>query len=230
MISGRKRHVAVDKLGLLLAVTAASADDGNAAPEVLWLLDDDKKFPRLEVVDADPKSENATVKGVAGGAGRSVLAGGGQASRGAGGLRQVAQALGGRDDLLDKIDAEFDRELFEIACEAVRRRVEPLTWEAFRLLAIGGLSGHEVAERLGMKPNTSFVARFRVQRLMREEIERLDRPINPSTRDGQPRGRGASPAVWATGAASGEGAAGAARPSGLATTLSPGFRPSRISA
>jgi Transposase DDE domain len=64
MVSGRKRHVAVDKLGLLLAVavTAASADDGNAAPEVLWQLDDQKKFPRLEVVYADQKSENATVK------------------------------------------------------------------------------------------------------------------------------------------------------------------------
>jgi putative transposase len=64
MIGGRKRHVAVDKLGLLLAVavTAASADDGNAAPEVLWQLDDDVRFPRLEVVYADQKYENATVK------------------------------------------------------------------------------------------------------------------------------------------------------------------------
>jgi putative transposase len=51
-------------MGLLLAmaVTAASADDGNAAPEVLWQLDDDKKFPKLEVVYADQKYENATVK------------------------------------------------------------------------------------------------------------------------------------------------------------------------
>lgn len=63
-VSGRKRHIAVDMMGLLLgvAVTAASADDGNAAPEVLWQLDDDAKFPRLEVVYADRKYENATVK------------------------------------------------------------------------------------------------------------------------------------------------------------------------
>ena len=42
LVSGRKRHIAVDMMGLLLgvAVTAASADDGNAAPEVLWQLDD----------------------------------------------------------------------------------------------------------------------------------------------------------------------------------------------
>jgi len=64
MISGRKRHIATDMMGLLLgvAVTAASADDGNAASEVLWQLDDAERFPRLEVVYADQKYENATVK------------------------------------------------------------------------------------------------------------------------------------------------------------------------
>lgn len=64
MVSGRKRHIAVDIMGLLLgvAVTAASADDGNAAPEVLWQLDDAQRFPRLAVVYADQKYENATVK------------------------------------------------------------------------------------------------------------------------------------------------------------------------
>ena len=64
MVDGRKRHFAVGMMGLLLgvAVTAASADDGNAAPEVLWQLDDGQKFPRLEVVYADQKYEDATVK------------------------------------------------------------------------------------------------------------------------------------------------------------------------
>lgn len=64
LVSGRKRHIAVDMMGLLLGVagTAVSADDGNAASEVLWQLDDGKRFPRLEVVYADQKYENATVK------------------------------------------------------------------------------------------------------------------------------------------------------------------------
>jgi putative transposase len=63
-VSGRKRHIAVDMMGLLLgvAVTAASADDGNAASEVLWQLDDRARFPRLEVVYADEKYENATAR------------------------------------------------------------------------------------------------------------------------------------------------------------------------
>jgi transposase len=58
-ISGRKRHLVVDTLGLLMAVvvTAASADDGATAPRVLGELDR-SRFPRLEVIVADQKSNN----------------------------------------------------------------------------------------------------------------------------------------------------------------------------
>ncbi len=53
-IKGRKRHMAVDSLGLLLAVvvTGAGVLDGTAAPDVLGLLDPDR-FPRLERVWVD---------------------------------------------------------------------------------------------------------------------------------------------------------------------------------
>lgn len=58
-VGGRKRHVVVDTLGLLLAVvvTAASADYGATAPEVLGQLDG-RRFPRLEVIFADAKFNN----------------------------------------------------------------------------------------------------------------------------------------------------------------------------
>jgi len=58
-ITGRKRHVVVDTLGLLLAVvvTAASADDAAAAPRVLHQLDA-KAYPRLKTVWADSKYHN----------------------------------------------------------------------------------------------------------------------------------------------------------------------------
>jgi putative transposase len=58
-VSGRKRHVVVDPLGLLMAVvvTAASADDGATAPRVLGQLDR-SRFPRLEVIFADQKFRN----------------------------------------------------------------------------------------------------------------------------------------------------------------------------
>jgi putative transposase len=58
-VRGRKRHVVVDTLGLLMAVavTAASADDGATAPRVLGQLDR-ARFPRLRVIVADQKYHN----------------------------------------------------------------------------------------------------------------------------------------------------------------------------
>ena len=58
-ITGRKRHLAVDTLGLLLAVmvTSAAIDDAAAAPAVLGQLDAER-FPRLKVIWADNKYHN----------------------------------------------------------------------------------------------------------------------------------------------------------------------------
>jgi len=58
-ITGRKRHVSVDILGLLLAVvvTSAAIDDAVAAPQVLGQLGRDA-YPRLAVVWADSKYHN----------------------------------------------------------------------------------------------------------------------------------------------------------------------------
>jgi len=55
-VRGRKRHVVVDTLGLLLGVvvTAANIDDARAAEEVLAQMPG-ADFPRLEVVQADNK-------------------------------------------------------------------------------------------------------------------------------------------------------------------------------
>jgi putative transposase len=58
-IKGRKRHLVVDSLGLLLAVlvTSAGVDDGVAAKEVLGLVDSEA-FPRLRIVYGDHKYHN----------------------------------------------------------------------------------------------------------------------------------------------------------------------------
>jgi len=58
-ITGRKRHIAFDSLGLLLAVvvTAASIDDGEAAPRVLGQLAR-RRYPRLDTVYGDGKYNN----------------------------------------------------------------------------------------------------------------------------------------------------------------------------
>jgi putative transposase len=58
-LSGRKRHIVVDVLGLLLAVvvTAASVDDGTGAPSVLGRLTAEHRS-RLKKVWADKKYRN----------------------------------------------------------------------------------------------------------------------------------------------------------------------------
>jgi RNA polymerase sigma factor (sigma-70 family) len=83
-----------------------------------------------------------------------------------------------REDLAARIERAYDTELLAIAMREVEARVEPHTWEAFRLLALEGRSGAEAAERLGMKINTAYVARNKVQRMIREVIGRLDMPAS----------------------------------------------------
>jgi putative transposase len=63
-ITGRKRHLIVDTLGLLLVVvvTVASADDGTIAPEVLGRLTAEHRT-RLELLWADSKYHNHHLNG-----------------------------------------------------------------------------------------------------------------------------------------------------------------------
>jgi|SRR5262245_220209 len=90
-------------------------------------------------------------------------------------IDDLLQTVAARDDLLAKLEEEFDRELLEQATARVRLRVEPHTWDAFRLVALEGCSGAEAAARLHMKVAAVFVARSRVQKMLREEIELLER-------------------------------------------------------
>lgn len=58
-IKGRKRHLLVDTLGLLLAVliTSANVDDGAAAPALLAQIST-RDYPRLETIFGDTKYNN----------------------------------------------------------------------------------------------------------------------------------------------------------------------------
>jgi putative transposase len=62
-ITGRKRHIVVDTMGLLLvvAVTTAALDDGTGAPEVLKLLTPQQQA-RLAKLWGDQKYNNRTLK------------------------------------------------------------------------------------------------------------------------------------------------------------------------
>jgi RNA polymerase sigma-70 factor (ECF subfamily) len=79
-----------------------------------------------------------------------------------------------REDLLKHLDSECERELFEIAMHEVRQRVEANTWEAFRLTTQEGLPGAETAERLGLQVASVFKAKSRVQKMIRDEVAKLE--------------------------------------------------------
>jgi len=83
-------------------------------------------------------------------------------------------AIEARDDLTRRLAEVFDQELLKEAAARVRLRVQQRTWDAFHLLAIEGLCGAEVAQRLEMKVATVVVARSKVQRMLRAELARLE--------------------------------------------------------
>jgi RNA polymerase sigma-70 factor (ECF subfamily) len=83
-------------------------------------------------------------------------------------------ALPARDDLIGRLEQEFDRELMEAALLRVRLRVAPHNWDAFRLTALEGVAAADAGRLLGMKVANVYAARSSVQRLVREEVEKLD--------------------------------------------------------
>ena len=101
---------------------------------------------------------------------RSIAGSGGEAAAGA------MESVEAREDLERRIEEAFDLELLELATTRIRDRVARHTWEAFRLTAVDGLSGADAAARLGVPVLSVFKARSNVQKMLREEIERLDGP------------------------------------------------------
>ena len=100
------------------------------------------------------------------------------ASRGGDDSVAILANLEARKDLTQRLEEAFDRELIAEAANLVRLRVEPRTWQAFHLLAVEGHSGAEVAAKLQMKIATVFVARSKVQRMLRDQLARLERRID----------------------------------------------------
>jgi RNA polymerase sigma factor (sigma-70 family) len=101
---------------------------------------------------------------------RRVVAGSADAA-----VHAVLGSVEAREDLAARLEEAFDLERLELAQARVRGRVEPRTWEAFRLTALEGKSGADAAALLRMQVGTVFKAKSKVQQMLREEIERLER-------------------------------------------------------
>jgi RNA polymerase sigma-70 factor (ECF subfamily) len=95
----------------------------------------------------------------------------------AGGESEALDALNrleARDDLVRRLEEQYDVELLEEASRRVRDRVRPRTWDAYELTAVGGLSGAEAAARLGMSVAAVFQAKASVLKMLREETRELE--------------------------------------------------------
>ena len=73
-----------------------------------------------------------------------------------------------------QFELEWKRKLLSDAMKLVERRVQPHTWEAFRLLTQDGLSGAEVAKQLEMKVGAVWVAGSKVRKMIQQEVLRLE--------------------------------------------------------
>jgi RNA polymerase sigma-70 factor (ECF subfamily) len=149
------------------------ADAEDVAQDVLL-----KLMEKMQTFVYDPaKSFRAWLKTIArhawsdywSGRKAAVAAGGSQAV-------ELLQTVEAREDLIRRLEEEFDRELFDEAVARVRLRVTPRTWEAFERTALLNQSGAEAAQALGMKVATVFVAKSKVQKMLQEELRKLEDP------------------------------------------------------
>lgn len=132
---------------------------------------------KMRTFSYDPtRSFRAWLKTVTHHAWRDYVEGRNRPGAGSGDTRVLEQlhTVQAGEALVGELDEEFSRELLDEAMARVRLRVQPHTWQAFQMLAVEGRSGAEAAERLGMKVATVFVAKSKVQKMLQEEVRKLE--------------------------------------------------------
>ncbi len=92
-------------------------------------------------------------------------------------LEQLQTAQAGTT-LLERLQTEFERELFEEALARTRLRASAENWEAFRLLVFEQRPAGEVANSLGKSIASVYMAKSRITRMVREEVCKLERDGN----------------------------------------------------
>ena len=80
-----------------------------------------------------------------------------------------------RDDLAKQMEAAWEQELLQLASQRVQLRVNPKTWRAFQLASVENLPGNEVADQLEMRLEAVYIAKSNVLRLLKDEVESLER-------------------------------------------------------
>ncbi len=82
------------------------------------------------------------------------------------------------DPMDDVFTYEYRSALFQLAARRVQARVSAITWQAFHDTSVQSQPAEDVAKRLGMPLGNLYVARCRVLKLLREEVQVLDATLS----------------------------------------------------
>jgi RNA polymerase sigma-70 factor (ECF subfamily) len=85
-------------------------------------------------------------------------------------MREIADP---ESELNRQWDEEHDRYVLHCLLDLVNEEFEPVTLQAFRRLAVDGVSGAEAAQELGLSVAAVYVAKSRVLARIRQEAEGL---------------------------------------------------------
>ncbi len=85
--------------------------------------------------------------------------------------------------LASTIEEEGERELLREAEERVKGRVQPHTWRAYKMTVLESCKSSEVAEKLRISVSDVYVAKSRVMKMLRQEVENLNKSPLSSSQD-----------------------------------------------
>jgi RNA polymerase sigma factor (sigma-70 family) len=99
-----------------------------------------------------------------------------QPARGSGDTRvvEILSQQKARDELAVRLEEAYDVELFQLALTTVKSKVAPHNWQAFVQNALEGRPVAETAQMLGLHEGMIYVARCKIQKMLKREIERLE--------------------------------------------------------
>ena len=85
--------------------------------------------------------------------------------------RQIEQLADPISEATSEFDHAHDKAVFRNASEVVRESIKESTWKAFQRHAMNGENAQAVAEDLGLSLNSVLLAKSRVSRRIREEVQ-----------------------------------------------------------
>jgi RNA polymerase sigma factor (sigma-70 family) len=89
-------------------------------------------------------------------------------------IERMLENVEAREGMVQAVETAYDRELLDEALRRVRERVPEQQWDAFRLTALESKSGADASKALGILVSTIYSSKSKVQKLVREELRRLD--------------------------------------------------------